>query len=288
MENKNGIQGEEMPVNKDLVGSVMVVGGGPAGLEAARVAALRGHEVTLYDKEVKTGGQFNIAAVPPFKQELCKVIKYLNVQIEKSGVRVQLNTDVNLELVEKIKPDVVIVATGGEPVVPDIPGIDGDKVVTAHDVLAGKVSIMPGKVLVIGGGMVGCETAEHMHKTGDNPLIGRTGVTVIEMLNDVALDISVESRSLLLQRMRKEGIEILTSTKVKEFLKDGVLVEKEGKDIFIRNVDLIVLGIGARSVDDLSSALKEKVDEVYVIGDAKQTRNILPAIVEGTEVGRKI
>jgi 2-enoate reductase len=141
---------------------------------------------------------------------------------------------------------------------------------------------------VIGGGMVGCETAEHMHKTGDNPLIGRTGVTVIEMLNDVALDISVESRSLLLQRMRKEGIEILTSTKVKEFLKDGVLVEKEGKDIFIRNVDLIVLGIGARSVDDLSSALKEKVDEVYVIGDAKQTRNILPAIVEGTAVGRKI
>jgi 2-enoate reductase len=108
------------------------------------------------------------------------------------------------------------------------------------------------------------------------------------MLNDVALDISVESRALLLQRMRKEGIEILTSTKVKEFLEDGVLVEKDGKDKIIGNVDLIVLGIGARSVDNLSSALKEKVDEVYAIGDAKETRNILSAIVEGTEVGRKI
>ncbi len=267
---------------------IMVAGGGPAGLEAARVAALRGHKVSLYEKGSKTGGQFNLAAVPPTKQELCKITKYLNVQVEKCGVTIHLNTEVTPELVEKEKPDALIVATGGEPLVPNIPGIDGPRVVTSHDVLAGKVDILPGKVLVIGGGMVGCETAEYMHKTGDNPLIGRTAVTVIEMLDDVAMDVSVETRTMLLQRMRKEGIGILTRTKVKTFLEDGVLIEKDGKEESIRGVDRIVLSIGAQSVDNLSEVLKEKVNDVHVIGDAKQTRNLLSAIVEGTEIGRKI
>ncbi len=267
---------------------VMIAGAGPAGMKAASIAALRGHSVSLYEKEVKTGGQFNLAAVPPLKQELCKITRYLTIQAEKSGVDVQLNAEVTPELVEKVKPDVFVAATGGEPLVLDLPGIDGKRVVTAHDVLAGKVDILPGKVLIIGGGMVGCETAEYMYKKGDNPLIGNTDVTIIEMLDDVALDISVESRSLLLQRMRKDGIKIMSKTKVKEFLEDGVLIEKNGKEQTIRGIDRIVLSMGVRPVDNLSKNLNEKVDEVYVIGDAKQARNILAAIVEGDEVGRKI
>jgi NAD(H)-dependent 7beta-hydroxy-3-oxo-delta4-cholenoic acid oxidoreductase len=139
---------------------VLVAGGGPGGLEAARVAALRGHEVTLCEKDTKLGGQFNLAAVAPTKQELCKVIKYLSIQVEKAGVRVLLNTEVTPQLVDELKPDVVIVATGGVPLIPDIPGIRGDNVVSAHDVLASKVGIQNGDVLVIGGGMVGLEVAE--------------------------------------------------------------------------------------------------------------------------------
>ncbi len=267
---------------------VMVAGGGPGGLEAARIASLRGHDVSLYEKEGKTGGQFNLAAVPPFKQELCKITKYLNIQAERTGVKVHLNTEVTKELVEQEKPDVLIVATGGEPLVPGIPGIDGDKVVTAHDVLAGKVDILPGKVLVIGGGMVGCETAEYMSQRGDNPLIGTTGVTIIEMLDQVAQDLSPESRVLLMQRMRHDGIKIMTRTKVKEFLSDGIIVETDGKEENIRGIDRIVLAMGARATDNLSEALEGKVDEIHVIGDAKMARNLLSATKEAADVGRQI
>ncbi|MBM3132809.1 MAG: NADH-dependent flavin oxidoreductase, partial [Chloroflexi bacterium] len=129
---------------------VMIVGGGPGGMETARIAALRGHRVTLYEKDATLGGQLNLASVAPGKQELSKWVKYLRTQIEKAGVEVHLNTEVTPELVGKEKPDAVVIAMGGRPSVPSLPGIDSENVVTAHDVLAGKVSRHPANVIVWG------------------------------------------------------------------------------------------------------------------------------------------
>ena len=282
---------------------VMVVGAGPGGLEAARVAALRGHQVTLYEREAEPGGQLRLAAVPPMKQELSRGIKYLRTQAEKAGVTMQWNTRVTPELVAKVKPDVVIVASGAESLVPNIPGIKGDKVVSAHDVLAGKVFVPCGNVLVLGGGMVGLEVAEFLASPGDNLVVGRTAVTVVEMLDNVGLDLVPEGRTLLMQRLQENGVNILTCTKVKEILEDGVVTVNTVKEtlengtVVIRDgqmqqticgMDAIILAMGAKSVDELSDKIKNKVAEVYVIGDAKQPRKALEAIAEGAEIGRKI
>jgi len=267
---------------------VMVIGAGPAGMEAARIAAMRGHHVTLFEKEGKTGGQFNLAAMPPHKQELTRVIKYLTAQLEREGVEVQLETEVTPALVEKFAPDVAIVATGSEALVPPIPGIDGPRVVTALQVLAGEVPILPGKVLIIGGGMIGCETAEYMSKAGDNPLVGETAVTLVEMADSIANDTSPENRVVLLERLRKQRVEVRVKTKVKEFFEDGVVVEHGGQDETIAGVDRIVLCLGTKAVDRLSAELREKVGEVFTIGDSKKARSILEAIHEARDVARAI
>jgi NAD(H)-dependent 7beta-hydroxy-3-oxo-delta4-cholenoic acid oxidoreductase len=268
--------------------NVMVAGGGPAGLEAARVAALRGHKVTLYDQEAKPGGQLNLAAAVPFRQEISKIPKYFSAQAEKAGVDIRLNTEVTEELVREVRPDVLVVATGAEPLIPNIPGAEGERVVSAHGVLGDKVDVLPGKVLIVGGGMVGCETAETIANRGDNPIIGRTDVTLLEMVDDVALDTAPQSRDLLMQRLREKGVHILTSSKVVEFLEDGIVIERDGEQETIRGVDRIVLSMGVKSFDPLSEKIKGEVPEVYAIGDAKEARSALEAIAEGAEIGRRI
>ncbi len=279
----------EMPITPaESPRRVMVVGGGPAGLEAARVAALRGHAVTLHEREAKPGGQLNLAAAPPFKQEICKIPKYLVTQALKAGVTLRLGHEVTPETVAQEAPDVVVIATGVEPCIPEIPGINEAAVVWSHDVLADKADILPGRVLVIGGGMVGCETAEYLADRGDNPIIGSTRVTIVEMLEHAAQDVAPQNRKLLMERLRAHGVEILTSTRVKRFLKDGVVVERGGDEETIRGVDRIILSTGVKPHDPLSGKLRDPVPEVHLIGDAREARSALQAIAEGAEVGRKI
>jgi 2,4-dienoyl-CoA reductase-like NADH-dependent reductase (Old Yellow Enzyme family)/thioredoxin reductase len=268
---------------------VLVAGGGPAGLEVAWVAALRGHQVSLFEMERKLGGQVNLASVPPYMQEISQLINYLSCQVEKAGVKVELGKEVTPELVQEMKPDVVIVATGASPLVPDdIPGIDNDKVVTAWDILAGKAAPTARNVVILGGGLVGCETADFLTGAGDNLGADRTDVTILEMLDNVALDMVPDARHLLMQRLHTKGVKVVTSAKVKEILEDGVLFERDGQEESIHNVDSIVLALGASPVDQLSEKIKDKVAEVHVIGDAKQPRKVLEATAEGAEVGRKI
>ena len=267
---------------------VLVAGGGPAGLEAARTAALRGHDVTLVERADRVGGQYNLAAAAPSKQELSKVIRYLALQAEKTGVKIELETTVTPGLVEKMAPDAVVVATGGEACRPDLPGADRDEVVCAHDVLAGGLDAAAGSVLIIGGGMTGCDIAELLANRGDDITIGRTAVTIVEMREDIAPDMFSEKRVLVMEALRRKGVSIMTSATVKEILEDGVLIEKDGKQQEIRGMDLIILATGVRSVDTLSKALDNAGLEVYTIGDAREPRQALEAICEGAETGRKI
>ncbi|MFC1943950.1 FAD-dependent oxidoreductase [Chloroflexota bacterium] len=267
---------------------VLVVGGGPAGLEAARMAAVRGHSVTLFEKAAKLGGQINLASVPPLKQEICLVLKYLATQVEKAGVKVELGKEVTPELVGELKPDVVVVASGAAPFIPDMPGVEGERVCTAWDVLAGNAAQRARNIVVLGGGMVGCEVADCLASRGDNLIVGRRVVTIVTRQRDVALDMLMEPRQLLMERLREKEVRMLTRATTKEILDNGVLVVKDGGEESIVSADCVVLARGVKPVDELSEAIKDKVAEVYVIGDAKEPRQALEAISEGMEVGRNI
>ncbi len=140
---------------------VFVIGGGPGGMQAAMTAAVRGHKVTLFDRGDELGGRLLIASIPPYKDEIMTLVKSLAVRTRKAGVAIRLKSDVRPEIIEEGKPDVLIVATGATSLVPDIPGVDGQNVVSADDVLTGARTVS-GNVLIVGGGMVGCETAEFL------------------------------------------------------------------------------------------------------------------------------
>jgi len=260
---------------------VLVVGGGPGGMEAARVAALRGHEVYLYEKEEKLGGQFNLAAVPPYKQEITKILNYLSTQITKAGVKIILGKEATEETIDDLQPDAIIIATGGTPVIPDIPGIKEEGVVTAFDILGGKV--IPGRsILVIGGGTVGCETADFLGQ------IMGCRVTLVEALPKVAQDVGAATRYFLLQRLAQGKASIITSALVKRVVKDGAILERNGKEETLSGFDTVVLAMGVAPVNGLAEKVRGKTKEMYVIGDAKQPRKALDAIAEAAEIGRKV
>jgi pyruvate/2-oxoglutarate dehydrogenase complex dihydrolipoamide dehydrogenase (E3) component len=260
---------------------VLVAGGGPGGLEAARVAALRGHDVTLCEKSDRLGGQFWVATLPPGKQQLTYGLKWLAIQAEKAGAKLELGKEVTPALVGKLKPDVVIVATGGAPVTPtDIQGIDKPKVATSLDVLTEKVRCGP-KVVVLGGNMVGCEVADWLG-------YHRKDVTIIEMLEDIALDVSAFSKPFLMDRLAQSGVKTITGARVKKITDDGVVVDRNGQEETISGGDNVVLALGTKPVNELAEQLKGKVAEIHVIGDAKEPRKVVNAICEAAQVARQI
>lgn len=264
---------------------VLVAGGGPAGLEAARVAAHRGHDVTLCEKSDRLGGQFNLAAVPPRKQEFAKAVRYLSSQVKNAGVEVELGKEVTPELVRELEPDVVIVATGGRPIIPDdIPGVDKPIVATPHDVLAGRVNIGD-KVIILGGGALGCETAEYVAEQGAKEITITTRRATYE---ELAQDMVPWPRAALMERLLACKVAILTSATVKEILDDGVTLLRDGEQVSIRGAANVILARGVESVDGLSATIKDNVAEVYVVGDAKEPRHALEAVAEGAEVAHQI
>lgn len=151
--------------------------------------------------------------------------------------------------------------------------------------LSGKV-VVGGNLVILGGGMVGCETADFLADPAGTP--GGTAVTIVEMLGDVAMDVEPGERMLLLQRLGAKQVKIITSAKVKEILDDGVVVARNGQEEAIHGMDNMILAMGTRSVDELSEKIKDKVAEVYLVGDAKKPRKALEAIAEGAEIGRKV
>jgi 2,4-dienoyl-CoA reductase-like NADH-dependent reductase (Old Yellow Enzyme family)/thioredoxin reductase len=262
---------------------VFIIGGGPAGMEAARVASLRGHDVTLYEKKGELGGQLLLASIPPGKKKMLWPRDYLTIQLAKQQVKIKLNTEVTPEMVREESPDIVIVATGAQPILPNIPGIKGKNVFPYREVLEGSVEFRSKKVVILGGGMVGCETAEFLSEKDYE-------VTVVEMLEEVALDMDPLNRKGLLDALNEYRTKLLVNREVKEITDTGVIVLNKitGEKETI-STEVMVIAMGSESVSSLAEAFAEgDYPEHYIVGDSRSPRRLFDAIYEGSLVGRRI
>ena len=260
---------------------VIVVGGGVAGMEAARVAALRGHKVRLYEKSEKLGGHLIEASAPEFKDDLRLLRNYYQTQIEKLRVIVKLGKEATPELIKEEKADVVIVATGSTPIIPGIPGIEKDKVVTAVDLLLGRKDAGE-KNIVVGGGLVGCETAVYLARQGKR-------VTIVEMLENILRDIFEANRQHLFKLLAESGVCVLTDAQLTRVTDDGVvIVNKRRRYQAHIQADTVVLAVGLKPEVHLAKALEGEVSEVHSIGDCRDPRKILDAIWSAFHTARAI
>ncbi len=264
-----------IPVKKPK--KVLVVGGGAAGMEASRIAALRGHRVTLWEKESRLGGQLIQAAIPPYKDRIRLLTTYLQIQLKKLEVNVELGKEVTAAMVEELEPEVVVLATGVRPLVPDIPGLDKAHVVHAGDVLEGRAEV-GNKVVVIGGEMVGCETAEFLVEKGKRVTVTRRGP-------EMALRVGLSLRSFFLDRLVEKGVTLLAAISYNKVTPGGLVVTtKEGEKKTIE-ADTIVLAAGSIPEKKLYEDIKRKVPEIHLAGDCVAPRTILEAITDGHRVG---
>jgi 2,4-dienoyl-CoA reductase-like NADH-dependent reductase (Old Yellow Enzyme family)/thioredoxin reductase len=258
---------------------VLVAGGGPGGLEAARTAALRGHKVILYEKDGYLGGQIKIASIPPSKAIYSDVAQSRIRAIKELGVQVHLGERLTADKVKEIKPDVLIVATGSEPAFLNVPGIKGEKVLSARKALC--TEDLGDNILVVGGGLVGCETADYLASKGKQ-------VTIIEMLKNTAKDIGPAARFFLRKRLKEKGVRILTLTTLKSITDGSAEIETSTGTQKIGPFDNIVLATGATPVNELEAQVKGLVPEVYVIGDALKPGKILAAVEAGAVTALKL
>ncbi|MEM2668356.1 MAG: FAD-dependent oxidoreductase, partial [Candidatus Methanomethylicaceae archaeon] len=223
---------------------VLIIGGGPAGMEAARIAAIRGHEVILYEEKDKLGGQLILATIPPHKEEMKSILEYYTQELSKLEIEIKIGRKATLKDIEKISPEIIILATGAKPIIPSIPGIKNKNVITAWDVLLNTTKVGD-NVVIIGGGMVGCETAEYLIKKGKK-------VKIIEMLPDIAVDVEFRSRTFLLERLHLNKVDILVNTELKEVMDNkAILINKKGEKIVLE-ADNIVLACGSKPNNELA------------------------------------
>jgi NADPH-dependent 2,4-dienoyl-CoA reductase/sulfur reductase-like enzyme len=256
---------------------VIVVGGGAAGMEAARVAALRGHHVTLYERNDVLGGHLIEATVPSFKEDLRNYKDWLIRQITKLGVTVELGKEFTSQMVRKAKPDAMIIATGSVDSRPDIPGVDKPIVTTATDILLTKAK--PGKMNILaGGGAIGCEVALHLAEQGKK-------ATIVEMLPEVATDVPFFGRASFVMRLENTGVTILTNSRIVRIEDNGLTAMDENqKELHIPG-DRVILAMGLVAQSELYEKLKGSVPEVYTIGDCVEPRRVGEATHDGYRIG---
>lgn len=287
---------------------VLVIGGGPAGMEAARVAAERGHKVALWEKADCLGGQLHLAAVPPGRSDFRYLVEYLVNSLNDLNVDITLNQAADLQKVKDFGPDVIVVATGALPSSPSIPGADKHHVIQAWKVLKGDIELGD-EIVVIGGGAVGCETALHLahagtidadtlkfltvHRVEDPERLyqlstrGIKHVTLIEQLPRVAQDIGRSNRWVIYHDLRRYGVDLKTSTRVVAIEEEGVVVETDDK-VQVIKADTVILAVGSKPDNHLFYQLQGLAPEIYLVGDAREPRKAMEAIHEGFKVGNTI
>ena len=260
---------------------IAIIGGGPAGLEAARVAAQRNHQVTIYEKEKELGGQIRVGRVPPHREELGKVTDYLTRQVKKLGVPIELGKKITPAMMDRLNADAIVMATGALPLIPKIKGIRQKHVVFAIDVLAGKVSV-GNRVVVIGAGLVGLEIADFLVEKGKE-------LIVLEMLDTMAADTGNANRIYFEDRFAEKGVDVLLNAKVTAIDREGVVYLQKGWAKKILGVNTVVLATGAVSNDSLWNAVKgRKRGKIFAVGDCTKARNAMDAIYEGSKIAREL
>lgn len=256
---------------------VVVIGGGPAGLEAARVSALRGFNVVVFEKNSELGGQINYADKPNGKSKMHWAIEFLSNELRRLGVDIRLNTEATIEAVKAEEPYAVFLATGAVPFVPPIKGVALENVCTAEDILIGNVNPIEEKVAVIGAGMTGSETAELLASRGNE-------VYLVEMLAEVGNGAGIINKMDILKHLSNSSVEILTSYRLKEIESDKItLVNLKDNSEISKEVNKVVLALGVRSNNGLYEELSRNFSKVAIIGDSKTPGRIAHAIRQGFE-----
>jgi NADPH-dependent 2,4-dienoyl-CoA reductase/sulfur reductase-like enzyme len=259
---------------------VMVIGGGPGGLNVAWVSAKRGHDVHLYEKQSTLGGQLILGSITSYKKELLSLIDFQKTQMEKFGVRCTMNVEVTLDTIKEENPDVVILATGSSPVTPPVPGIDKPIVSTFIEVFNGDKPAKR-KTVVVGGGATGCEVALHLSENG-------CPVTIVEQLPKIGGQLESITKKVLISRMKENGIQSMPGHRLSKVEDNGVLVtDQEGNEVFIE-AESVVVSIGNKPDKSLYDEIKGLGTELYQIGDCLEPRSAKAAIYEGAIIGRAI
>lgn len=259
---------------------ILVIGGGAAGLEAATTLKRRNHDVILCEKSNILGGQFYLAGKAPKKGEMSEAALQMGRIAIRAGVDVRLNTEVTKAIINEINPDEIIVATGSNPFIPPIPVQEKDNLVTAHDVLRGTVNTGD-SVAIVGGGLVGVETAELLTAQGKK-------VIIVEMLDEIAKELVYTRKIFALEFIKNNNITTYTNAKCVEIKEQSIIIEKDGEQEELAGIDTVVMAVGSKADTKMAEILKETAYPYHVIGDALQARKAINAIWEAAAIARVI
>lgn len=308
----NAEAGHEFEINQQPAVSqkrILIIGGGPAGMETARVAALRGHEVTIWEHSHQLGGQLHLAAAAPGRSDFRYLDEYLQTSLQVLGVKIEVNKKATAENIRLFNPDALVIATGAAPRVLPVPGADRPNVIQAWDLLADNSIETGANIVVVGAGAVGCETALSlarigtidaetlqfltMHKVESADSLyelsthGLKKITIIEQQPKIGADIGRSSKWVISMDLPRFGVQVITGARVIEVNDEGVVIDKD-KERDTIPADTVVLAVGSRANNELYEQLKDVVPEVFLIGDGRQPRKVMDAIHEGFHLANNI
>ena len=279
----NAVVGKEVEFSSEpakQVKKVLVVGGGPAGMEVSRVAALRGHEVVLRERDAELGGSLILASKPPRKERIGLFVSYLRGQIMKLGVRVELGAEVTLNEIHEMSPDAIVIATGALPELPRIPGLTREDLVPIYDLIYGNHEVGE-TVLVIGGNIIGCEIADYLGEKGK-------AVTIVTEMQRLAPEMVRTSRRELLDSLAKGKVNLMAGVKYQDFSDKGLaIIDKQGIHQTVQ-ADTILAASYVRLRKEMFEEVKDKYENVYCIGDFVRPGGIMAAVADAFRVGQII